>query len=77
MEIKATWKNDNLCFKNFVVVKEKDTFWGVYERAILSYDPIGELITSGKTLDKASKKAKLLQIGYDMCRENIRDIYSI
>lgn len=77
MNIKAMWKNGNLCFKDFVVVKEKETFWGVYEISVLSYTPCGELITSGETLDKAAKKAKLLQIGYNICRDNIRDTYSI
>lgn len=73
MNIKATWKNGKLFFKNFVIVKEKETFWGVYERAIPSYYPIGDLITSGETLDKAAKKAKLLQIGYNICKDNFDD----
>jgi hypothetical protein len=77
MNIEATWKNGNLCFKDFVVVKESETFYGVYERSLMSCAPGGELITSGETLDRAAKKAKLLQIGYDICRDNVRHSYYI
>lgn len=77
MSVDSEFINGNLCFKNFVIVRKKETFYGVYERSILSHAPCGELITSGETLDKAARKAKLLQIGYDMCRDNMRDAYFI
>lgn len=73
MKIEGIWKNGNLCFKDFIVVKEKDSFWGVYEISVLNYAPLGKLITSGETLNRAAKKAKLLQIGYNICRDNLID----
>ena len=61
---------NNVVFRNFVVVKKKDDFFEVY-RNWFSFDErcCGESITSGATLDKACKKAKLLQIGYDLAKE--------
>ena len=75
MSIKVTWKNNTLCFNDFVVVKESETFYGVYERSLMSYSPSGNLITSGRTLKNAAKKAQLLQIGYNICKEKNDDNY--
>lgn len=70
-EVKAQFVGDNLCFRNFIVKKESDNFYGVYEKGFHYNDSLGELITSADSMNKAAKKAKLLQIGYDMCRENM------
>ena len=53
-----------LYFKNFMVQKESDTFYGVY--ASFQKRKNGPLITSGTTLESAAKKAKYLQIGYNL-----------
>lgn len=59
--MKAIWKAKNgyrvLNFGNYYVKKESDSFYGVY-------DEFTNLITSATTLTNASKKAKLLQIGF-------------
>lgn len=57
----------NLYFRNFMVQKESENFYGVYESFCNS--KCGELITSGVSMESASKKAKLLQIGYDIRRD--------
>ena len=60
---------NKIVFKNFVVLKKSDTFYGVYQTwPYFDEYPIGEPITSGDTLLKACKKAKLLQIGFDLAR---------
>ena len=71
MKIKATWRNDLLVFNHVAVKKGSETFYGVYR-----YDPwlkktYGEVITGAETFDKASKKAKLIEIGYEMCFKEV------
>lgn len=63
MKIKATYDKleNSISFDNFKVVKKNDNFFGVYL--------YNELITHGTTLENASKKAKLLQIGFDLGRD--------
>lgn len=56
-----------LYFRNFMVQKESDNFYGVYES--FHNSKCGEVITSGESMESASKKAKLLQIGYDLRRD--------
>ena len=71
-KVKSEKRDGKVYFDNFVVVKESDTFYGVYPkfaRRFLSYDR-NFLISSGTTINNACKKAKLLQIGYDLAREN-------
>ena len=68
--------NGKVYFDNFVVVKESDKFYGVYQKwskEYTSYNP--KIITSGITLDNACKKAKLLQIGYDLACDDLREVY--
>lgn len=62
-------RNGNtIIFNNFIVLKGADNFWGVYEKyPDNSYNR--KVITSGTTCDNACKKAKLLQIGYDLAKE--------
>ena len=68
MEIKAVWKNDLLVFTHVAVKKESETFYGVYRYSAWDKKVYGEVITSAETLKSASKKAKLIEIGYEMCR---------
>lgn len=68
MKIEATWENDLLVFKHVAVKKESETFYGVYRYSRWDKKTYGELITSAETLNSASKKAKLIEIGYEMCR---------
>ena len=70
MKIKARWHNGNLYFKNFVVIKESENFYGVY-RGLGSMK--NKPITSATTLKQAAKKAKLLQMGYEFCKEDEDD----
>lgn len=67
MKVKSEIIDEKVYFDNYVVVKESDTFYGVYQRFSrhwYSYNK-NNLITSGTTMDSACKKAKLLQLGYD------------
>lgn len=59
--------NDVIYLDNFVVVKESDTFYGVYQKWYKNCNEYSKehLITSGTSMSNALKKAKLLQIGYD------------
>lgn len=59
--------NGKLYFQDFMVQKKSENFYGVYESFL--YTKCGELITSGTTMGSAAKKAKLLQIGYDLKKE--------
>lgn len=75
MNVKSKKIGKNIYFDNFVVVKEDDNFFGVYERLSRwekNYNK-ENILTSGTTLEKACKKAKLLQIGYDIARYNLVD----
>ena len=56
--------NENIYFRNFMVQKESENFYGVYESFMNG--KFGELITSGTSMNNAVKKAKLLQTGYDI-----------
>lgn len=71
MKVNSEMQDGKIYFDNFVVVKESNTFWGVYERHFKSYDR-NSVITSGTTKDSACGKAKMLQIGYDMALSNIK-----
>lgn len=68
MEIRAVWKNDLLIFSHVAVKKESETFYGVYRYSTWDKKTYGEVITSAETLNKACKKAKLIEIGYEMCK---------
>ena len=73
MKTESKMIDGKIYFDNYVIVKESDTFYGVYprfSRLWLSYNK-NMLITSGTTKDSACKKAKLLQIGYDMALNDI------
>lgn len=48
-----------LCFEHYCVIQIKSHFYGVYNRDCKSY-----MITHGTSLNKAIKKAKLLEYGY-------------
>lgn len=48
-----------LSFGHYYVVKIKSRFYGVYNKDNCSY-----MITHGTSLNKAAKKAKLLEYGY-------------
>lgn len=74
MRKNSKFVNGNLYFNNFMVQKESENFYGIYE--CFGFEKIGELITSGTSMGNAEKKARLLQMGYDMGEENIRDIYN-
>lgn len=67
MKIKAVFTTkfgkECLAFDDFMIIKESDNFYGVY----LKYR-YPTLITSGETMKDASKKAKLLQIGFNEAR---------
>lgn len=56
-------------FDSFAVRREKDGFYGVY--AIYN----GSIVTSGETFYDACKKAKMLQIGYNLGYSNAREDY--
>lgn len=60
MNPKSKMINGVLHFKNFYVIKEEDRFYSVRIKGNM------EIIASSDTFKKAAKKAKLLQIGYDM-----------
>lgn len=62
--LKSKMIDGKLYFRNFMVQKESDNFYGVYESFFNS--KCGELITSGTSMESASKKAKLLQMGYNL-----------
>ena len=49
-------------FDNFTVVKRSDYYFSVL-------DAFGQEVTSGKSFDNAAKKAKLLQIGFNMGKD--------
>jgi hypothetical protein len=68
MKVNSYTSGDSVVFDNFIVVKKKDTYFGVYEYCCGSV--YGEEITHGETLHAACKKAKLLQIGYNIHKQN-------
>lgn len=68
MKVETKIIDGKIYFDNFVVVKESDTFYGVYQRYSRHWLPYNKnfIITSGTTKDSTCKKAKLLQIGYNI-----------
>ena len=68
MKVNSYTSGNSVVFDNFIVVKKKDTYFGVYESSYGS--AYGEEITHGETLHAACKKAKLLQIGYNIHKRN-------
>ena len=71
MKVESRAAGDRIIFRNFIVIPKKDTYFGVHEKVLFYDEPLGTEITHGETLRAACKKAKLLQIGYDICRENV------
>jgi len=72
-EVKSKKINNIIYFDNYVVVKESDNFYAVYARYSLYWLPYNKSypITSATTHKMACKKAKLLQIGYNMALDNM------
>ena len=68
MQVESKREENKVYFKNFVVLKKTNKFYGIYR---LWWDGSidKELITSGSTLESACKKAKLLQIGFNMAND--------
>lgn len=64
MKVESYMSGDNVVFNNFIVIKKKDTYYDVYKA--WGGEPYGQAITHGETLHAACKKAKLLQIGYNI-----------
>lgn len=73
MKVMSREINGIIYFNNFMVKKESEEFYAVYEH--WNYSKVGNIITSGTSLNIACKKAKLLQIGYNIARENFIDYY--
>lgn len=71
--MKAKKVDGKLYFRNFVVIPEGKHFFGVYESVLNC--KCGPLITSGHSFDAAAKKAKLLQMGYDIRRDMDEEMY--
>ena len=69
MKIIARPRGDKMLFPNFVVIKHKKDYFGVY--STLDYK---KEITMGTTMAKACKKAKLLQIGFNLYKEYNKSI---
>lgn len=70
MKVDSRAAGDRIIFRNFIVIPKKDTYFGVYEKSLFYDEPRGPELTHGETLHAACKKAKLLQIGYNIGREN-------
>lgn len=60
--IKAKKTKDGISFSHYSVVKKSDVYFAVC-------DVSGTEITSGTSLEKACKKAKLLEIGYMQAKD--------
>ena len=78
MKVKSwTDEKGNIYFNKFAVAKQSENFYGVYEKPYGKWNSYSEcsLVTSGTTRDSACKKAKMLQIGFDMGRDWERDYY--
>ena len=60
--IRAKKTKDGVKFSHYAVVKKSDAYFAVC-------DASGTEITSGTSLEKACKKAKLLEIGYMQARD--------
>ena len=63
-KIKANYINHDtgrMEFDHFIVIRKGNNYFAVL-------DGSGEEITSGKSLDNAAKKAKLLEIGFNIGR---------
>lgn len=71
-KIKAVWRDNKLFFKHFVVKRESENFVGVYRRCGSNCGPI---VTSDETLKGAAKKAKLLEIGWNLGYGEGYDLY--
>ena len=72
---KAVLCDGGLAFDHVVVKKEAKTFNRVYngERHGKRLYTYGPLITHGITFKQACKKAKLIEIGYQLCLEDHSD----
>lgn len=66
MRIKAKRMDGKLFFDHFVVKKCSVFMYGVYHRGI-GYSYCGDVITSATSRKAATKKARLLEIGYRAC----------
>ena len=68
MNPQAKFIENKLYFNNFVVIKKSKHYYEVREvvSCLLYSDRV---IAASDSFKKAAKKAKLLQIGYDMARE--------
>ena len=70
MKVNSKNIDGRIVFENFVVIKKSENFFEVYEN-YMYYSAIscGPPITSGTSLNNACKKAKLLQIGYNIAND--------
>ena len=71
MKVKSNYSKNILgniviSFDHYSVVQKSKNFFGVY-------DDCGYLITHGTTLNKATKKAKLLEMGYQYAKDKDYD----
>lgn len=64
---KNIYGNTVISFDHYVVVQKSKNFFGVY------YWNSHILITHGTTLSKATKKAKLLEMGYQDAKDKYYD----
>lgn len=71
MKTKTVWKNGLLVFNNVAIRKERETFYGVYRYSLCDDKVYGNLITHADSLNHACKKAQLIEVGYEMCKNNI------
>lgn len=70
MKVHSYVHDGNVIFDNFIVVKRSDNHYGVYEKLLYDKPYFDIEITHGTTLHDACKKAKLLQIGYQIAKSN-------
>ena len=73
MKINSTYneKTKRVVFENFQVVELGAIYFGVFENEIKI--EAGNELTSAPTMQAACKKAKLLQIGYNLRKEETKE----
>lgn len=72
MKVNSEMRNGKLYFDHFLVRQESDYMYSIYQRWPMSDDRFGKVVSSSESFNGAAKKAKLMEIGYQIAMENIR-----
>ena len=71
--IETKWNEDILAVGHFCITKDENCTYFIYKYNESFHRPVGDIITSDISLNRAIRRAEMLEIGYRMGYSEARE----